>query len=89
MIDEILTQSDRTLPQLGPVRQVQLFAVAALAGDFLPPILAGRDIVKHLVRIRDARERKPQRTNLQHVIADLIPPSNPRQKARAPPISPF
>jgi len=61
--DEHLPNALAAFPQLGPVRKVQFLPFMPLSSYSLTPILLGRYLVKHDIRIGDSREGNLQFAN--------------------------
>jgi hypothetical protein len=76
----MMPDANRAVPQLCPVRQVQLIAFASFASIFLARIFFIADFIKHTIRIFHPREDESQWADDEWFLDDLILAANAREQ---------
>jgi hypothetical protein len=72
MPDEKLPDARGAVPQLGPIRQVQLVPLAAVPAPFLAAVLLLGNLIQYAIRILDARELEVRVTKAQALRRRLV-----------------
>ena len=78
-----MCHTDRAVPQLCPVRQVQVISLATLVRVSLSSILFGADLIEHTIGVGHASEVDPHGAKCEPLFDDLVSLSNPKEQPRA------